>query len=225
MVDKWVILNCLLVFVPFFDGGGITGIFTGIATIVNCYSTGSIGTHAGGIAGSSSGGNNGTNMFTLSQCYSTGAIGEYGGGIIGQRSGDLHVSNSYSIGYINANASGILGNLAGNTTNKTVSSCYVAGAMHETGGYIMPGYADLTGSVTVVGGVVTLTNNFAEASISSSGWNTSRANNVLTGVPASASEPIGVKWVYTGLNTPYEILVMGFTPYTHIVVALSLIHI
>jgi hypothetical protein len=200
-------------------GGGITGIFTGIATIVNCYSTGSIGTHAGGIAGSSSGGNNGTNMFTLSQCYSTGAIGEYGGGIIGQRSGDLHVSNSYSIGYINANAGGILGNLAGNTTNKTVSSCYVAGAMHETGGYIMPGYADLTGSVTVVGGVVTLTNNFAEASISSSGWNTSRANNVLTGVPASASEPIGVKWVYTGLNTPYEILVMGFTPYTHIVVA------
>jgi hypothetical protein len=158
-------------------------------------------------------------MFTLSQCYSTGAIGEYGGGIIGQRSGDLHVSNSYSIGYINANAGGILGNLAGNTTNKTVSSCYVAGAMHETGGYIKPGYADLTGSVTVVGGVVTLTNNFAEASISSSGWNTSRANNVLTGVPASASEPIGVKWVYTGLNTPYEILVMGFTPYTRTVVA------
>jgi hypothetical protein len=200
--------------------GGITGMFTGIATIVNCYSTGSIGTHAGGIAGSSSGGNNGTNRFTLSQCYSTGAIGEYGGGIIGRSSGDVHVSNSYSIGYINANASGILGNLEGNTTNKTVSGCYVAGAMAVSGGgYVMPGYTNLTGSVVVQGGTVTLSNNFAEASISSSGWNTARANNVLTGVPASASAPIGVKWVYTGLNTPYEILVMGFTPYARTVVA------
>lgn len=200
--------------------GGITGMFTGIATIVNCYSTGSIGDHAGGIAGSSSGGNNGTNRFTLSQCYSTGAIGEYGGGIIGRSSGDVHVSNSYSIGYINANASGILGNLEGNTTAKTVSGCYVAGAMAVSGGgYVMPGYTDLTGSVVVQGGTVTLSTNFAEASISSSGWNTVRANNVLTGVPASASAPIGVKWVYTGTNTPYEILVMGFTPYTRTVVA------
>jgi hypothetical protein len=200
--------------------GGITGMFTGIATIVNCYSSGSIGNHAGGIAGSSSGGNNGTNRFTLSQCYSTGAIGEYGGGIIGRSSGDVHVSNSYSIGYINANASGILGNLEGNTTAKTISSCYVAGAMAVSGGgYVMPGYTDLTGSVVVQGGTVTLSTNFAEASISSSGWNTVRANNVLTGVPASASAPIGVKWVYTGLNTPYEILVMGFTPYTRMVVA------
>lgn len=200
--------------------GGITGMFTGIATIVNCYSTGSIGDHAGGIAGSSSGGNNGTNRFTLSQCYSTGVIGEWGGGIIGRSSGDVHVSNSYSIGYINSNASGILGNLEGNTTAKTVSGCYVAGAMAVSGGgYVMPGYTDLTGSVVVQGGTVTLSINFAEASISSSGWNTARANNVLTGVPASASAPIGVKWVYTGTNTPYEILAMGFTPYARTVVA------
>jgi hypothetical protein len=200
-------------------GGGITGIFTGIATIVNCYSTGSIGTHSGGIAGSSSGGNNGTNRFTLSECYSTGAIGEWGGGIIGRSSGEVYVSNCYSLGYVNANASGILGNLAGNTTNKTVSGCYVTGAIAGSGGYIMPGYTDLTGNVVVVSGTVTLVNNFAEASMSSSGWNTARANNVLTGVPASASSPLGVKWVYTGANTPYEILVMGFTPYARTVVA------
>ena len=91
--------------------------------------------------------------------------------------------------------------------------------MHASGGYIMPGYADLTGSVTVVGGVVTLTNNFAEASIPSSGWNTTRANTVLQGVPASAGAPIGVKWLYTGVNTHYELVAMGFTPYTRIVVA------
>lgn len=200
-------------------GGGITGIFTSIATIVNCYSTGSIGTHAGGIAGSSSGGNNGTNRFTLSECYSTGAIGEWGGGIIGRSSGEVYVSNSYSLGYVNANASGILGNLAGNTTNKTVSGCYVTGAIAGSGGYIMPGYTNLTGNVVVVSGTVTLVNNFAEASISSSGWNTARANNVLTGVPASASLPLGIKWVYTGVNTAYEILVMGFTPYARTVVA------
>jgi len=200
-------------------GGGITGMFTAIATVVNCYSTGIIGNHGGGICGSSSGGNNGTNMLTVSECYSTGVIGDGGGGIIGRSSGELTVTNCYSLGYINSGASGILGNLAGNSTNKTVSNCYVAGAMDAAGGYVMPGYTDLTGNVTVVTGVVTLLNNFAEVSVSSSGWTTSRANNVLQGVPASASSPIGVKWVYTGTNTPYEILAMGFTPYTRTVVA------
>lgn len=199
-------------------GGGITGMFTAIATVVNCYSTGIIGNHGGGICGSSSGGNNGTNMLTVSECYSTGVIGDGGGGIIGRSSGELTVTNCYSLGYINSGASGILGNLAGNSTNKTVSNCYVAGAMDAAGGYVMPGYTDLTGNVTVVTGVVTLLNNFAEVSVSSSGWTTSRANNVLQGVPASASSPIGLKWVYTGTNTPYEILAMGFTPYTRNVV-------
>lgn len=199
-------------------GGGITGMSTAIATVVNCYSTGIIGNHGGGICGSSSGGNNGTNMLSVSECYSIGVIGDGGGGIIGRSSGVLVVSNCYSLGYINSGASGILGNLAGNNTNKTVSSCYVAGAMDAAGGYVMPGYTDLTGNVTVVSGVVTLLNNFAEVSVSNSGWTTSRANNVLQGVPASASSPIGVKWVYTGTNTPYEILAMGFTPYARIVV-------
>jgi hypothetical protein len=199
-------------------GGGITGMFTAIATVVNCYSTGIIGNHGGGICGSSSGGNNGTNMLTVSECYSTGVIGDGGGGIIGRSSGELTVTNCYSLGYINSGASGILGNLAGNSTNKTVSNCYVAGAMDAAGGYVMPGYTDLTGNVTVVTGVVTLLNNFAEVSVSNSGWTTSRANNVLQGVPASASSPIGLKWVYTGTNTPYEILAMGFTPYTRNVV-------
>lgn len=199
-------------------GGGITGLFTGIATVVNCYSSGIISNHGGGICGASSGGNNGTNILTVTECYSTGVIGEWGGGIIGRSSGELYVLNCYSTGYINSNGSGILGNLLGNNTNKTVSSCYVSGAMGVSGGYVMPGYTNLTGNVTVVSGVVTLVNNFAEASVSSSGWTTSRANNVLQGVPVSASSPIGAKWVYTGLNTPYEILAMGFTPYTRVIV-------
>lgn len=200
-------------------GGGITGMFTAVATVVNCYSLGIIGNHAGGICGSSSGGNNGTNILTVTECYSTGVIGEWGGGIIGRSSGELIVSNCYSIGYVSSNGSGVLGNLLGNNTNKTVSNCYVAGVMGVSSGYVMPGYTNLTGNVTVVSGVVTLLNNFAEASVSNSGWTTSRANTVLTGFPVSASAPIGVKWVYTGVNTPYELVAIGVTPYTRTVVA------
>jgi len=41
---------------------------------------------------------------------------------------------------------------------------------------------------------------------------------VLTGVPASSSVPVGVKWVYAGMNTPYELYMMGHTPYPRTVV-------
>jgi hypothetical protein len=187
-------------------GGGISGQSTGAATIANCYSTGNMNQNAGGISGRYSGGNH-----AISECYSRGTIGDYGGGIIGSECGVVTITNCYSVGAIPIDAGGILGNLQGNTTIKTVSNCYVAGTpTHSQFGYIIPGYSNLTGNVNVVNGIVYLTNNAA-----TTGWTNASANTALTGFPASASAPIGVKWVYAGANTPYEIFAMGYSPYTH----------
>jgi hypothetical protein len=49
-------------------------------------------------------------------------------------------------------------------------------------------------------------------------WSNASANTTLTGTPASAAAPIGAKWVYAGVNTPYEIYAMGYTPYARTVV-------
>lgn len=191
-------------------GGGITGQSTGAATIVNCYSTGSMNQNAGGISGRYSGGNH-----YISDCYSRGTIGDYGGGIIGSECGWASITNCYSVGAIPNDAGGILGNLGGNNTDKTVSNCYVTGATtHVLFGYIIPGYSNLTGNVSVVDGTVYLTNNAA-----TTGWSNITANTTLTGTPASAAAPIGAKWVYAGANTPYEIYAMGYTPYARTVVA------
>jgi hypothetical protein len=190
-------------------GGGITGQSTGAATIVNCYSTGLMNQNAGGISGRYSSGNH-----VISECYSRGAIGDYGGGIIGSECGEVTITNCYSVGAIPASSGGILGNQGGNTTNKTVSNCYIVGATsHANGGYIIPGYSDLTGNVNVVDGTIYLTGNVA-----STGWTDASANTALTGFPTSPVAPIGVKWVYAGANTPYEIFAMGYSPYTHTVV-------
>jgi hypothetical protein len=193
-------------------GGGITGQSTGTAVIANCYSTGGMNPNAGGISGRYSGSSNG---HAISECYSRGAIGDYGGGIIGSECGVVVITNCYSVGAIPESSGGILGNQGGNTTNKTVSNCYVVGTTSNVnGGYIIPGYSDLTGSVNVVDGTIVLSGNAA-----STGWSNTTANTTLTGTPASAAAPIGVKWVYAGTNMPYEIYAMGYTPYARTVVA------
>jgi hypothetical protein len=194
-------------------GGGITGQSTGTAIIANCYSTGNMNQNAGGISGRYSGSSSG---HAISECYSRGAIGDYGGGITGSECGVVVITNCYSVGAIPASSGGILGNQGGNTTNKTVSNCYVVGTTaHVNGGYIIPGYSNLTGSVNVVDGTIVLSGNAA-----STGWMDASANTALTGFPTSPpSSPIGVKWVYAGTNTPYEIYAMGYTPYSHTVVA------
>jgi len=193
-------------------GGGISGQSTGTANFANCYSTGNMNQNAGGISGRYSGSSSG---HIISECYSRGAIGDYGGGIIGSECSEVVITNCYSVSTIPASGGGILGNQVGNTTNKTVSNCYAVGATnHVNGGYIIPGYGDLTGAVNVASGVVTLSGNAASTT-----WSNTTANNSLTGVPISSDAPIGVKWVYAGANTPYEIYAMGHTPYTRTVVA------
>ena len=197
------------------NAGGITGQSSGTAIIINCYSTGVITQNAGGISGHESGGSG----FSVSDCYSTGAISNLAGGILGSDTGVVTVSNCYSLGSISATGGGIIGRVPGsNSTNKSITNCYTTGVTAHPHSYIVAGYVNVNTNLTVHTGTITLANNYSEAANSSSGWNNTHANTVLTGTPASASLPVGVKWVYTGNNTPYELYAMGHTPYTRTVV-------
>ena len=198
--------------------GGITGESSGTAVIAYCYSTGVITENAGGISGHQTGGNGG-GAYTVSECYSTGTINDLGGGIIGSDSGVISISNCYSLGAILATGGGILGRVPGsNSTNKTITNCYTTGTTAHAHSYIVANYVNVNTNLTVHTGTITLANNYAEAANASSGWSNIRANTVLTGVPTSSSVPVGVKWVYSGMNTPYELYMMGHTPYTRTVI-------
>jgi hypothetical protein len=198
--------------------GGITGESSGTAVVIYCYSTGVITENAGGISGHLTGGNGG-GAYAVNDCYSTGAISDLGGGIIGSDSGAVTISNCYSLGAILATGGGILGRVPGsNSTNKSITNCYTTGTTAHAHSYIVANYTNVNTNLTVNSGTITLANNYAEAANASSGWSNARANTVLTGVPASSSVPVGAKWVYAGNNTPYELYMMGHTPYTRTVV-------
>jgi hypothetical protein len=200
------------------SAGGITGRSTGSAVITHCYSTGMITENAGGISGHETGGIGGI-TYTASECYSTGAISDLAGGILGSDSGDVTVANCYSIGAILANGGGIIGRVPGsNSTNKMITHCYTTGTTQHAHSYIVAEYTNVNTNLTVHNGTITLSSNYAEAANSSSGWNNVRANAVLTGAPVSSNAPLGAKWVYAGINTPYELYMMGHTPYTRTVV-------
>lgn len=199
--------------------GGITGRSTGGAVIMNCYSNGTIAENAGGISGHETGGTGGGNNYTVSECYSTGIINDLGGGILGSDAGPVSVANCYSLGAILATGGGILGRVQGsNSTNKIITNCYTTGTTQHAHSYIVAAYTNVNTNLTVNTGTITLVNNYSEAANSSTGWSNTRANSVLTGVPASSNVPVGVKWVYAGNNTPYELYMMGHTPYTRTVV-------
>ncbi len=198
--------------------GGITGESSVTAVIINCYSTGAITENAGGISGHLTGGNGG-GAYTVSDCYSTGTISDLAGGIIGSDSGTVTVTNCYSLGNIMATGGGIIGRVPGsNSTNKSITNCYTTGTTANAHSYIVSNYTNVNTNLTVHTGTITLANNYAEAANASSGWSNTRANTVLTGVPSSSAAPVGAKWVYAGINTPYELYNMGYTPYTRTVV-------
>ena len=199
--------------------GGITGELSGTAVVIYCYSTGMITDNAGGISGHITGGNGG-GAYAVSDCYSTGAISHLGGGIIGSNSGAVTIANCYSLGAISTTGGGILGRVLGsNSTNKSITNCYTTGTTAgHAHSYIVASYTNVNTNLTVNSGTITLANNYAEAANASSGWSNTHANTVLTGAPASSSAPVGAKWVYAGNNTPYELYMMGHTPYTRTVV-------
>jgi hypothetical protein len=198
--------------------GGITGESSGTAVVINCYSTGVINENAGGISGHLTGGNGG-GAYAVSECYSTGTINDLAGGIIGSDSGVVTIANCYSLGAILATGGGILGRVpVSNSTNKSITNCYTTGTTDHAHSYIVANYTNVNTNLTVHLGTITLADNYSEAANASSGWSNTHANNVLIGAPASSSAPVGAKWVYAGINTPYELYMMGHSPYTRTVI-------
>jgi len=200
------------------DAGGIIGQESHNAIITNCYSQGSIiGNDAGGICGRTPG----LTSCTISNCYSFGIIsGNNSGGICGSVIPEIGINstctitNCYSIGNISGsnNSGGIIGVVsisAGGNYTVTITNCYTSGTTTGDIGYIVATYNDVSGSV----GGLDYSNCFSEAFTNSPGgsWISSNADTVLTGTPSSY---IGVTWVNVGINQPYELYNMGYSPYS-----------
>jgi|688.fasta_scaffold50313_5 hypothetical protein len=184
--------------------GGIVGFNAGEnggqVTCEKCWSTGSIGTNAGGIYGEYAGTNGG--VVSAINCYSQGAIDEYGGGIYGQFAGNgtssqAQAINCYSQGIIGNNAGGIYGQFAGNGGATPATNCYSSGTIATSGNGIYGSNAQ--------------DDNPVNCYAANGNWNNTTANSFLTGVP---NPVIGGTWVYTGTNQPYELVNMGYTPYS-----------
>jgi hypothetical protein len=190
------------------DGGGIfgdnSGEFNGTITVTNCYSTGLIsGNNSGGIMGYNTGVTSGN--IVINNCYSTGNINNNAGGIIGSLNNEyidnITITNCYTTGNINAsnNAGGIVGIIV-YSPSVNVANCYVSGTTNDTKGYIFGN--DNTVPVTC----------YSEAYNSGTGWNSTNANTVLTGIPSTGY--VGTIWISTtGGTGPYELKNMGYTPY------------
>ena len=133
------------------NGGCILGDYCS-ADVTNCYSTGPIGSGAGGIFGSDSQGS-ATNCYSIgttiginaggifgpfssgsaTNCYSTGTIGSQAGGIFGlYSSGSASASNCYSTGPIGSQAGGIFGQ----SSQGSATNCYSIGDIGSTAGGI-----------------------------------------------------------------------------------------
>jgi hypothetical protein len=170
-----------------------------------CYSIGNIsGNNSGGIAGGLSGGVSG--VLTIIKCYSSGTIsGSNAGGIcgyyVGETSGNTVADSCYSLGAISGtNAGGIYGTNAGNDGSATAINCYSAGLLSGAGDRGIFGGSP---------GTVTRTNCY----VANGSWTDEAANLDLTGIPIISDA--GTTWARTdGLNTPYKLVNMGYSPYS-----------
>jgi hypothetical protein len=202
--------------------GGIVGRYSYNASITNCYSSGIIsGINAGGIVG----GNAGLYSCIITNCYSLGEIsGNYAGGITGSinpavsETCTCNVSNCYSIGNIDGtnDAGGILGLVSGSggDWSLSITNCYTVGSTSGNKGYIVGGKSGvnfLDGSSPQI--ITCQPNNYSEADSGTPGsWDDSNTN-VLTGTPLTYPG-IGTTWVSQGINQPYLLFNMGYTPYS-----------
>ncbi len=121
--------------------GGLVGAVCGSdsgaeLTITGCYSTGAIGSNAGGIIAISGGAYSGSVI--IDSCWSSGDIDTGGGGITGNGTQFVTITNCYSTGIIGQLAGGICGSGAGRSggSTVTVSNCYSTGSIGEQGGGI-----------------------------------------------------------------------------------------
>ena len=211
--------------------GGIVGTFSastgGTIRIEQCYSTGQINPGGGGIVGDN-GANGGTVIVT--NCYSLGNIYDTAGGIFGTfagvSSGTAIAIKCYSRGDIFGNSGGIFGTNAGfNGGIATAENCYSTGSMLGNSGGIFGGdyelgqvmaiYCYSAGSGFGVGGIYAGSSddnlfgspdNYSETNHGGSGWTAVNANSVLVDV--------GIVWVEITPGQPYELVAIGYTPYT-----------
>ena len=182
--------------------GGIIGFYAGVLAgnviCESCWSTGLIGPSAGGIVGYKAGN---LGSVTAVNCYSTGLIGQYGGGIIGGYAGDNGIAQAttcYSTGNITADGGGIFGFYAGANSGTTpATNCYTVGTFSVIG--------------TGIYGVNAVDDSPSNCYSANGSWSNTTANTQLTGDP---NPIVGTVWVNRGVNTPYELYSMGYTPYT-----------
>jgi len=190
--------------------GGIIGFYAGSyggnVSCKSCWSSGNIGDQAGGIVGYGAGSTDGLGGYvSVINCYSTGEIaGTDAGGIFGRYAGDgseISVENSYSTGALSGtNAGGICGsNTASSEGIASVINCYSSGAL-------ISGLSNGIFSGGIGGGKTAL--NFY---VANNNWNSTTANLNLTGIPLPT---VGIVWVANGINQPYQLYNMGYSPYT-----------
>jgi hypothetical protein len=180
--------------------GGIVGSSAswpnGNIVIENCWSTGAIGINAGGIFGNLAGDGGGNAVARY--CYSTGLIGAGAGGIFGSYAVNAQAIACYSRGTITANGGGIFGSYAGYNSGSTpATNCYSLGTFSVTG--------------TGMYGANSVDDSPSSCYSANGSWSDTTANTQLAGDP---NPIIGTTWVNRGVNTPYELYSMGYTPYT-----------
>ncbi len=223
---------------PIIDaGGGIVGGYSADASIgissmyiIGCSSSGNTGQYSGGIIGFNAGKDGGN--VTCEYCWSEGNIGPDAGGIFGfypgNGEGHTYANYCYSTGNIGTRAGGIFGAYAGENIGRNYATgCYSRGNIDTDGGGIYGNNAATgsgtcsatncysNGNITTPGNGIfgTTLGSYIESNCYSSNgsWSTSSANLNLAGVPSSV---IGSVWVATVTNQPYELLNMGYSPYS-----------
>jgi hypothetical protein len=211
--------------------GGIVGYYAGrnggSVTCESCWSTGEIsGTGAGGIFGlEAANGNFGAaGLARAFKCYSTGSTsGINSGGIFGQFAGTAGIAQAeacYSLGAISggnggsgSGAGGIYGSGSGSDGGTaSATNCYSNGIIFVGGGTTNGIFSGGSSAGRII----------QNCYITDDGWTNSDANSALTGTPNYPSILIGTTWAATGgINYPYELNSMGYTPYSLINIVTS----
>lgn len=233
-VSNNYIINCYSTGgLPGASSGGIVGSYAGSGTgaslkIIGCSSSGAVGQLDGGIAGAYAGANGGN--VQCEQSWSTGIIQGFAGGIFGDYAGDsgaANAGNCYSIGSIGNSAGGIFGRFAGNNGIASAQRCYSRGAVDTDGGGIYGIGAGSDGGTTFAincysAGIITTSGRGIYGTGKANGsdtncyvangtWSSVAANAALQGLP---NPVVGLAWTSTGVDQPYELSFMGYTPYT-----------
>ena len=213
------------------NAGGIIGSLCEQVFMDNCYSTGLIkGQNSGGIVGSIDTTSSGhyTRLFNINNCYSLGNIGtnSNAGGIMGKIvTTDIDdivtivITNCYVGGNIIGSNAGIVGYVessVGSNCNVSVHNCYTYGSASAS--YIVGNY-NVENPQNPSNPTINCEDCYSEAFNGTSGWNTTHANTVLTDYPTTNA--IGIVWLSKGSNQPYELLNMGYTPYSLTNISLS----